>query len=159
MLNDKPQLIYQLDPFLGWLESYMLHRGPRITVTERSVSFFQALMRCARAKGHIPSSGRFEMIDTVTDGFMVPSKTAKCNAGMNMLLMTVFNELLTDTEPHIELHEFCRHMIEALELGMLVSKRGKNYRFTSSAELTKAEGVRIDVTMPAQMREAVDPLY
>ncbi|MGX8010121.1 hypothetical protein ACVDG8_014710 [Mesorhizobium sp. ORM8.1] len=158
-LDDKPTLIHQLDPFLGWLEGYMLHRGPRITVTQRSISFFQALMRCARAKGHIPGSGRFEMIDTVTDGFMVPSKKAKCNAGMTMLLISIFNELLMESEPHIELDEFCGYLIEALELEILATKRGKEVRFTSSRELTRAEGVKIDVTVPARLRDAVEPIY
>ncbi|WP_202379478.1 hypothetical protein [Mesorhizobium sp. 131-2-5] len=157
--DDKPQLIYRLDQLLGWLESYMLHRGPRVTVTERSVSFFQALMRCGRAMGHIPSSGRVEMIDTVLDGFMGPSKTAKCNAGLNTVLFHILNELLLEDEPHMELHEFCSHLIEALGLAIFKSKRGKNYWFTSSADFTKVEGVTIEVMMPAQMREAVDAQY
>lgn len=160
MKIDKPLLIYQIDPFLGWLESHMLHRGPRITVTEHSVSFFQALMRCARAHGHVSSSGRCEMISAVTDGFVRASKVTSCHAGLETLLSSVLHDLLLEHEPHIELFEFCTYLIEALGVDIEVRHPGKkSVQFRSSAAFASTEGVAFDVTMPSNLREAIAPFY
>lgn len=160
MITDEPRLIYRLDPFLSWLESCMLHREPQIQVTEEAVTYFQALMRGARAYGYVLGSGRFELLQHVADGFIRQGKPASCHAGLQSLLEEVFNELLQEHEPHIELHEFCRFLVEALELKIDVKDLGKKgVRFRSCVEFDGAEGVAIDLTIPNKLREPIDPVY
>ncbi|MEI9417459.1 hypothetical protein [Mesorhizobium sp. Cs1321R2N1] len=159
-LDDKPLLIYRLDPFHGWLESYMLLREPRVRATEYSISFFQSLMRRARQHGYIPGSGRVELMETVVQGFYCPSKTASCHAGIGPLLMEVFNVLLDENESHIELHEFCGFLIAALHLPIRVRDAGKKgVRFTSDEDLGRVEGIMVDVTIPRELRAAVETTY
>ncbi|MES0198604.1 hypothetical protein [Mesorhizobium sp. M0011] len=158
--TDRPRLILRLDPFLSWLESCMLHREPQIQVTEQAVTYFQALMRGARAYGYVPGSGRAELLQHVSDGFISRGKPASCHYGLNWLLVDVFGELLLEDEPHIELHEFCRFLVAALELKINVKDLGKKgVRFQSCVEFDGAEGVAIDLTIPNKLREPIDPVY
>ncbi|ESY42572.1 hypothetical protein X747_12665 [Mesorhizobium sp. LNJC384A00] len=79
---------------------------------------------------------------------------------MDQLLFHVFNELLMENEPHIELDDFCRFLVEALELKIDVKGLGKEgVRFRSVAEFDNAEGVSIDLTIPRELRKQIEPLY